>query len=113
MNVGILLCRELELEPPAAADTPVAVVADLCHRPAAAADALHRLGIGRVVLGLCERPSPELIGALVRAGAEPFGIEPLILRAHEPEAPQLLAGAVAKLARLNPNERGKPWPPAA
>jgi ferredoxin len=109
MSIGILLCGELELDPPTAVDAQVAVIADLCRRPAAAADALHRLGTRRVVLGLCEQhPSPELIGALLRAGAEPFGIETLMLRGHEPEAPQLLAGAVAKLARLAPNEHGKP-----
>jgi ferredoxin len=109
MNTAILLCRELELEPEVTDGTPVAVIADLCHRPAAAAAAMRQLGAGRVVLGLCEQlPSSELIGALLRAGAEPFGIEPLLLRGHEPEAPQLLAGAVAKLARLAANEHGKP-----
>jgi ferredoxin len=114
MSVGILLCRELELEPQATAGAAVAVIADLCHRPEAAADALHQLGTGRVVLGLCDqRPSPELIGALLRAGAEPFGIEPLMLRGHEPEAPWLVAGAVAKLARLASNEHGKPTLAAA
>jgi len=108
MSVGILLCRELGLEPQSIADTPVAVVSDLCHSPAAAAEAVRRIGAGRVVLGLCEqRASPELTGALLRAGAEPFGIEPLMLRDHELEAPQLLAGAVAKLMRLAPREHGK------
>jgi ferredoxin len=108
MSIAILLCRQLELKPPATTGTGVAVIDDLCHRPAAAAEALQRLRAERVVLGLCEqRPSPELIGALLRAGAEPFGIEPLMLRGHEPEAPHLVAGAVAKLARLAANERGK------
>ncbi len=109
MNVGVLVCGELGLEPLATAGTRVAVIDDLCHSPSAAAEALKGLGAECVVVGLCEsRPSPELVGALCRAGAQPFGIEPVMLRGHERETPHLLAGAVAKLERLAPSEHGKP-----
>lgn len=109
MNVGVLLCGELGLEPSVAEEPPVAVVAGLCHRPAAAAEAVRQLDVSGIVVGLCgSRPSPELLGALRGAGIEPFGIEPVLLLGHEREAPLLLAGAVAKLAQLPAGEYGRP-----
>lgn len=109
MNVGVLLCGELGFEPGIAGGTPAAVVAELCHRPAAAAAAVRQLDVSRIVLGLCgSRPSPELLGALRTAGAEPFGIEPVMLAGREREAPLLLGAAVAKLAQLPAGEYGRP-----
>lgn len=109
MNVGLLLCGELGFEPGSAGETPVAVVAELCHRPAAAAAAVRQLDVSRIVLGLCRsRPSPELLGALRAAGIEPFGIESVMLAGYEREAPLLLAGAAAKLAQLPAGEYGRP-----
>ena len=107
-RTAVLVCGRV----PAAADPPSAatVVDDLCEQPAAAAAALREADADRVVLGLCERrPSSELVAALRRAGAAPFGIETVALENRPPEeAARLVAGAYAKLAALAPDERRKP-----
>jgi len=107
-RTAVLVCGRV----PAAADPPstATVVDDLCERPAAAAAALREADADRVVLGLCERrPSGELVSALVRAGAAPFGIETVALGARPPEeAARLIAGARAKLVALSADERGRP-----
>lgn len=61
------------------------------------------------MLGLCDcRPSANQVEALIGAGIDPFGIETVALaRRSEAEAAALLAGAVAKLARLAPGESGR------
>jgi ferredoxin len=107
-RTAVLVCGRV----PAAADPPsvATVVDDLCERPAAAAVALREADADSVVLGLCERhPSGELVAALWRAGAAPFGIETVALGGRPPaEAARLVAGAFAKLVALAPDERGKP-----
>jgi ferredoxin len=114
-TTAVLLCRELGLEQGSVAGalpdgTPLAVVDDLCHRPYAAGKALRGLEATRVVLGLCgERPSAELVGALRSAGAESFGIEPVLLEGRPLEEAQvLLRATVAKLRMLAHGEHGKP-----
>ncbi|MGZ4354481.1 MAG: 4Fe-4S binding protein, partial [Gaiellaceae bacterium] len=73
----------------------------------AAAAALREGGATRVVLGLCRgRPSRELVAALRRAGAEPFGIASVEL-AGRSDGTRLLAAARARLALLPPGERGR------
>jgi ferredoxin len=85
------------------------VIDTLCHRPHEAGAALRRLDATRVVLGLCERsPSRELTGALRRAGAEPFGIEAVAVAGRPAAEVELaLAAALAKLAALSSNDRGR------
>lgn len=106
---AVLLCSRAGIATDALPDA--AVVEDLCERPAAAAAALREAGAGRVVLGLCERrPSAELVAALRRAGAVPFGIETVALAGVRPpdEAARLVAAARAKLDALRPGEHGRP-----
>lgn len=119
-TTAVLLCGELEIEHGSVADalpagTPLAVVDDLCHRPCAAGNVLKELQATRVVLGLCgERPSAELLGALRRAGAASFGIEPVLLEGRPTrEAQLLLTATVAKLGMLARSEHGKLMPAAA
>ncbi|MDE3131874.1 MAG: 4Fe-4S binding protein [Acidobacteriota bacterium] len=115
-DVAVLVCGDLEPAGElAAADgrlghgVELRVIAQLCDRPEAAAAALRELSVKRVVLGLCRhRPSRELLGALRRAGAEPFAIETVILGGHRAEAAALLDGAAARLQGLQPGERGRP-----
>jgi ferredoxin len=107
--VAVLLCRQAEQDHVLPRDGSGAVVDHLCERPLDAAAALRSLGADRVVLGLCGRRAPaELLSALRRAGARPFGIEAVTLRGRsEREAAAVVAGAVARLERLVPGERGK------
>ena len=86
------------------------LVLDAGLRPEEAAAALRNAGATRVVLTIGERPaSAELLAALRRAGAEPFGIETVAVggRALE-ESAVLVAAACAKLDALSPDERGRP-----
>ena len=83
---------------------PTLVVDDLCRSPAAAAQALQTVGATRVVLGLCDhRAGGDVLAALRRAGAEPFGIEAVAVKEAD-EPLRLLAAAAAKLTRLAPDE---------
>jgi len=110
MNGGtVLLCSRVRVDASAQLDASGIVVEDLCERPAAAAAALREAEATRVVLGLCERrPSAELVAALRRAGAAPFGIEAVMLAGRRPdEAARLVAGARARLDALAPGERGR------
>jgi len=114
-TTAVLLCGELGLEHGSVADglepgTPLAVLEDLCHRPAAAGRALRGLQATRVVLGLCgKRPSAELLGALTGAGAVPFGVEPVPLQGRSlGEAQVLLRAAAARLGALVHGEHGRP-----
>lgn len=86
------------------------VIHDLCARPRAAAAAVREADASCVVLGLCERrPTGELVAALRRAGAAPFGIQTIMLAGRGPdEATRLVAGARARLDALLPGERGRP-----
>ena len=61
------------------------------------------------MLGLCDgHPSGNHIRALAEVGIDPFGVETVALAGHtETEAAALLTAAVAKLARLMPNEPGR------
>jgi len=106
-RTAILLCSRAGLDrlPEGA---PGMLVEDLCHAPTAATQALRNLGATRVVLGLCDhRASRELLAALRRAGAEPFGIETVDIKGSD-EPLRLLAAAAAKLARLPPDEPARP-----
>ena len=109
-GVAVLLCSGTGLDADAVVGAPVAVIDHLCTRPAAAAAALGELGASRVVLGLCNgRPNGDLIGALRRGGAVPFGIEAVTLSGRpRDEAARLVEAASAKLAALAPEERGRP-----
>lgn len=77
--------------------------------PAAAAAALRASGATRVVVALDgTRPGGDLLAALRRAGAEPFGIETVSVRGRtREEADVLVAAATAKLEALLPGERGR------
>lgn len=97
----VLLCSRV------AAGASGTVVDDLCDRPAAAAAALRGADADRVVLGICGRhPSAELVAALRRAGAVPFGIEAVELR--DGSSSLLVAAARARLDALRSGERGQP-----
>lgn len=93
-------------------DSVALLTGPIADDPAAAAAALRAAGATRVVLAL-ERPRPsgDLLAALRRAGAEPFGIETVAVdgRTSE-EADVLVAAATAKLDALPPGERGRPGP---
>lgn len=100
--VEVLACAE------AGAPPGVRVVDELCRRPGAAAAALQESGATRVVLGLCRgRPTRELVAALRRAGAEPFGIVSVEIGGRS-DAARLLGAARARLALLPAGERGRP-----
>ncbi len=107
---AVLLCSGTGLDEEAVAGTSVVVIDDLCSRPDAAARAVRELGASRVVLGLCDgRPHGDLVAALRRAGAVPFGIEAVTLGGRtRAEAVRFVAAASAKLAALAPGERGRP-----
>ncbi len=108
--IAVLVCRDAcpgLLAAPA--DSAAVPVEDLCERPDAAAQELRRAGASRAVLGVCAPPSRDLLGALPRAGAVPFGIQSVVLAGRDPdEARVLIGGAVARLGALAPGERGKP-----
>ena len=89
---------------------PVTLVLDADLRPEDAAAALQDAGATRVVLAASGRTvSGDLLAALRRAGAEPFGIETVVVGGRSPaEVEPLLAAARAKLDALAPNERGRP-----
>lgn len=108
-GVAVLLCGRAGLDSEAVTCAPAAVVDDLCDRPNAAAEALRELGATRVALGLCDQhPPDDLIVALTRAGAVPFGIEAVMLGGRtDTQAALLLSAAVAKLQALAPGEHGK------
>ena len=112
-GLAILLCGASGLDVDAVAGTGAAVetVDDLCSRPDAAAATLRELGATRVVLGLCDgRPSGDLLGALRRAGVEPFGIVAVAVggREHD-EAARIVSAAASRLAALAPGESGRPF----
>lgn len=105
---AVLVCSGAGIESASAGETTV-FIDDLCNSPAAAGQALKKLGATRAVLGLCgEARAPHgLRSALRSAGAEPFGVEAIALSgAANPHG--LLAAAEAKLARLSADEPGKP-----
>jgi len=86
------------------------VVLDAELRPEDAAAELREAGATRAVVAVRDRPvSSGYLAALRRAGAEPFGIEPVALDGRGPEEAQhLLDAARAKLDALAPDERGRP-----
>ena len=86
------------------------LVLDADLRPEEAAAALRNAGASRVVVTSRGRPvNAELLAALRRAGAEPFGIETVAVDGRRPEeAAVLVAAACAKLDALPPDERGRP-----
>ena len=112
-GLAVLLCggTGLDARSLAGAGAAVEVIDDLCSRPDAAAAALRELGASRVVLGLCDgRPSADLVGALRRAGAEPFGIAAVAVGGRErDEAVRIVSAAAARLAALAPGESGRPF----
>jgi ferredoxin len=111
-GTAVLLCSGTGLDTDAVDCAPAAVVHDLCGRPAAASAALRRLAATRVVLGLCGRgASGDLVHALRRAGASPFGVEAIVVGGRgQAEAALLIAASVAKLDALAAGEGGKPVP---
>jgi len=112
-GLAVLLCGGTGLDAGAVAGVGAAVevIDDLCSRPDAAAEAVRELGASRVVLGLChERPSGDLLGALRRAGAEPFGVVAVALGGHDrDESVRIVSAAAARLAALAPGESGRPF----
>jgi len=112
-GLAVLLCGGTGLDggAVAGAGAAVEVIDDLCSRPDAAAATLRELGASRVVLGLCGgRPSNDLLGALRRAGAEPFGIVAVAVGGRErDEAARIVSAAAARLAALAPGESGRPF----
>jgi len=86
------------------------LVLDADLRPEEAAAALRNAGASRVVLTIHGRPAgAELLAALRRAGAEPFGIETVAVDGRrQEESAVLVAAACAKLDALPPDERGRP-----
>lgn len=112
-GLAVLLCSGTELHADAVTGIGAAteVIDDLCNRPGAAAAALRELGASRVVLGLCDRPpNGDFVGALRRAGAEPFGIATVAVRGREiDEAVRIVSAAAARLAALAPGESGRPF----
>ncbi len=109
-GTAVLLCSGTALGGGAFDGASAVVVSDLCNRPADAAAALRSLAATRVVLGLCDhRPSGDLVHALRRAGAAPFGIESVVVGDRgRTEAAATIAAAVAKLDALPPEDVGKP-----
>ena len=109
-DTAVLLCSGTRFEASAIDCARAVVVHDLCNRPADAAATLRSLAATRVVLGLCDhRPSGDLVHALRRAGAEPFGIESVVVGDRDStEATAQVAAAVAKLDALPPEDVGKP-----
>lgn len=112
-GLAVLLCSGTELHADAVTGIGAAaeVIDDLCHRPDAAAATLRELGASRVVLGLCDGPpNGDFVGALRRAGAEPFGIAAVALRGRESdEAARIVSAAATRLAALTPGESGRPF----
>ena len=85
-------------------------VLDAGLRPSEAAAELRRAGATRAVVLVHDRPvTGEYVGALRRAGADPFGIETVVLAGRSPEEAECLVAAVrARLDALAPGERGRP-----
>lgn len=106
---AILVCSGTGLSVDAVDGAEVVAVDDLCSRPDAAAAALRELGATRVVLGLCDRTaSSDLVHALRKAGASPFGIEAVVVGGRDPAASRLLIAALrARLDALAPDDNGK------
>lgn len=106
---AVLLCSGAGLGADALDGAQVIVVDDLCSRPDAAAAALRALGTTRVVLGLCDRAaSSDLVHALRKAGASPFGIEAVAVGGRDPAESRLLIAALrARLDALAPGDNGK------
>ncbi len=113
--IPVLVCGDARIAGALAARSSAVVIDRLCDDPSAGAAAIGRLRSDRVVLALCDgRPSQDHIRALAEAGIDPFGIEAVALAGRsETEAAALLTGAVAKLARLAPDEPGRPAATAA
>lgn len=112
-GLAVLLCSGTGLDADAVTGIGAAaeVIDDLCNRPDAAAASLRELDASRVVLGLCDGPpNGEFVGALRRAGAEPFGIAAVAVRGRESgEAARVVSAAAARLAALTPGESGRPF----
>jgi ferredoxin len=92
----------------------VQIVDGLCNTPSAVATALRTAGTDRAVVGLCnsQTHTAALLARARRAGARPFGVLAVSLAAaarmpSAPAATRTLAGAVARLEALLPDEPGR------